>query len=172
MLKKRSSKKKYLLIGLVVLLAVGGIFAYTQTLNGNDNDRDSVNYSPPTKEEQEASNTQKEKNIEREQIDTNNQTIKNAEVVLVDANQYNDTVEVRTYIANIYEDGGTCTVTFTKDGQTITRNNKGFKDATTTQCEPFVIPRSTFSEAGDWQLKVSYASDSSAGESSQTVSIK
>lgn len=129
--------------------------------------------TPPTKEEQQAADTQKEKNIEREQIDTNNQATKTAEVVLVDAGQYSDTIEVRAYIANIYEDGGTCTVTFTKDSQTVTRTSKGFKDATTTQCEPFNIPRSAFPSAGDWQLKISYTSNTSTGASaSQAVNVK
>lgn len=172
MLKKLFSNKKKIALLLILTIAIAvGAFAYFQ-MRDNDSANDSINYNPPTKNEREAADSQKDKNIEREKAD-NNQVSQKAEIVVVDASQYGDTVEVRAYISNIYEDGGSCTATITNGSQTVSRDTKGFKDATTTQCEPFNIPRSAFSSAGDWQAKVSYSSAAAKGESSaQTINIK
>lgn len=167
MLKKVSNKKKYLLIGLVVvLLAGGGALAYSQLRGDSTDKKDSINYNPPTKEEKKAADTQKEKNIEREQTEDNPKPISKADITIVDASQYGDTVEIRAYISNILEDGGTCTAKLTNGNQTITRTNQSFKDATTTQCGALNIPRSEFNSTGTWQLTMSYTSNTANGESS------
>lgn len=170
MRKKLKNKKIILLIVILVLAIAVGSFLYYKSQR-DDSTSDFINYNPPTKSEREAANSQKENNIEREKVD-NAPVSQTAEVMIVDASQYNQTIEVRAYISNIYEDGGTCFVTFTRGGQTVSRQSKGFKDATTTQCEPFNIPRSEFTATGDWKVTVTYSSSAAKGESNpQTISI-
>lgn len=166
-----TKKKKTTLLVVLIVVIIAGAFAYAQMRN-KDTGNDSINYNPPTKDEREAADSQKEKNIEREKTD-NRPISQNAEIVVVDAHQYDDTVEVRAYISNIYEDNGTCTVVITNGGQTVSKDTKGFKDATTTQCEPFDIPRSAFTATGDWQAKILYSSETAKGESTaQIINIK
>ncbi len=132
----------------------------------------SINYDPPTKEEEQSADTQKAENIQREATDKATAENINANVVIVDASQYDNTIEVRSYISNVYEDGGECKITFTKDRQTITHTKTGFKDAKTTQCGTLEVNRSEFSTTGIWKVMVQYNSSSATGSSEKTLTIK
>ena len=140
-------------------------------------------YTPPTKEEQVAGEVQKEKNIaeekqikEAEKEAQQTPALKKAEVIVTDASFYQydgNKVEVRAYIANVYEDGGTCTAVFTQNGQTVTAKGAPFKDVSTTQCGAMDIPRSQFTAGGEWQVVVSYVSATASGQSApKVVTIK
>lgn len=90
-----------------------------------------------------------------------------AAVQVVDVGQYGSIIEARAYIANVYEDGGKCTVTFLKGNLTVTRTNTAFKDATTTQCGSFSIDRADFAQAGSWEATIKYDSATARGLSDQ-----
>ncbi len=137
----------------------------------------SINYNPPTKEEQQVGNDQKQQNVDKQQqIDNPPATPQSANVTVTDATYYpqdGNNVEIRAYINNAYESDGACTATLTRNGKTVTKAGSPFKDVSTTQCGAMDIPRSQFTEAGDWQLIVSYRSATTSGQSTpQTVSIK
>lgn len=177
-MKQNVSRKKTLLIAIVCIAIVGiGTFFLVSSRNNSDTGDtrpvNSVDYSGPTKEEQKAGDEQKAINEKEEEAIKNNPTPTNANIFIVDASQYDDTIEVRAYISNILEDGGTCTATFTRGETSFTKTSTAFKDATTTQCGNMTIPRSDFSSAGDWRVTVSYASSSMTGQSSpKTMAIK
>lgn len=179
--KQRNTKKTIIIT--IALLAAGVIVAmaaYSLT-------RPQVQppeYAPPTKEEAAAGETQKEKNIAKDKAVSDAEkvaeglgaTLKNAEVIVTDASYYQydgNAVELRAYIANVYENGGTCTATLTLNGQTVTVNGAPFKDVSTTQCGAMDIPRSKFPAAGDWQVIVSYTSPTASGHSPpKIISVK
>lgn len=166
-IRKKSSKKPFIiaLIAAVVLIG-GGVWAYSYFSNDSENNNtrnvNEINYDPPTEQEQKAGDEQKEQLTKDEQTPQTN----DVQVAIVDANQYDDTVEIRAFVQGIIE-GGTCTATLTKNGQTVTKKTDAFIDATTTQCGNLNIPRSEFPSAGEWSLKVSYSSESHAGTSEE-----
>lgn len=175
-MSKINMKQKKVIIGtlVILLLFVGAFFIFKYEKDSSSRSQDNqVNYNPPTEEEQKAADTQKEKNLQREQIDESSPQTQNANIVIVDASQYENIVEVRAYVSNLYENGGKCTATLTNGNLTVRKASDAFKDATTTQCGAIDIPLSEFSTKGNWNLKVSYSSGSSNGESeNKNVSIK
>jgi len=176
--------KKIIILAVVALLIVAAVLFVRQrqqyhttavaTLTGASS---TINYDPPTKQEQQAANNQKATNdAKQDAIDQAQTTKQPVSIIVSDATYYQfdgNQVEVRAYISNLYESDGVCTATLTHNDKTVTKTSNAFKDAKTTQCGALDIPRSEFSDPGDWQLVVSYASALSSGQSkSQIVSIK
>lgn len=174
--EKLKSKKRHTAIiltslGIILLLLIGvGFYLHnTGKLFNNQQSSNGVNLAPPTKEEKEAANTQKETNLNREDSPKTSQGGKSAaSVFIVDASQYDSVVEVRGYTSSVIEDGGTCTATFKNPSfNQVSASSTARRDAQTTQCNTIDIPRSSFSGAGTWTVTLSYDSPSSSGASSQ-----
>ena len=174
-----STKKRAFIVLATVVLAGAGFFFYrSYTSNNDDNWVDGVNYNPPTEEEKAVGDTQKETaDTEEEQQNPpkpSEQTTpqkKAVTVIITDAGQYDDIVEVRSFISDHYQDG-TCTITFRKGSQTLTKKTPAYRDASTTICTNPLIKRSEFPSAGDWQVTVAYTSKDASGTSdAQTVKI-
>lgn len=168
----RSSRKKTSKVWFVVtaavalaLLGVGGVFAYNQLRSGdNPQDpatQDGINYSPATDAEKQDSDRIKEIDEQRDDKPQTN----TVNPVIVDASQYGQSIEVRSYVPNIVEDNGTCTTTFTKGQLTITKQTNASRDATTTRCGNLVVDRGEFQQSGQWTVTVSYASENYSGSS-------
>lgn len=168
--------KKVLVISLAVVLVAGGVgFALSRNNSHKDTPRptNSVDYSGPTKEEAAAGNEQKKRNQQREAADKNTTPPSTAQIVVVDASQYSNIVEVRAYVANVYEEGGTCTVTFTQGSQKITKSAAAFKNVSTTQCATIDIDRSEFSTGGQWNYTVAYSSNNVSGSTAnKTIELQ
>lgn len=73
-------------------------------------------------------------------------------------------VEVSGFVSGVVEDGGTCRVTLTHDGETVTGENAGLADATTTVCGVIEVGDVEMS-SGWWQAVLSYESATSTGTS-------
>ena len=71
-------------------------------------------------------------------------------------------VQVGGYVTGVVEEGGTCTLTLTKDGATVTVEGAARPDAVTTACGQLTVSGARLS-AGTWQAVLSYASDSATG---------
>ena len=171
------------IVVIAVILIAGAVFLVKSrsdknTTANSTGQRSTINYDPPTEEEQAAGDEQKQQNAEEQaRIDQQPTTGRKAEVVVSDATYYpydGDNIEVRGYISNVLEDGGTCTATFTNaSGQKVVKTNPGFKDASTTQCGALDVPRSQFPAGGDWQLVLSYQSSTASGQSAaRAVSLE
>lgn len=173
MIKNKKSKKPFLIAVGIVLIIVIGVAAYL-FLSPKSTIIDGVNYAPPTEEEKQSANDQKDKNVEREDIDKTpaSPTGKTINLIVSDANQYGDTVEVRAFSRDVFENGGTCTVTFTKDSFSLTTQSQAFADASTTQCGAIDTPRSKFDKSGSWSYELVYSSATSKGSASGTVEVK
>ena len=177
MLKNKNNTKIILIVVASLLVVMGVSFAYrTYDMSRNDNWIDGVNYDPPTEEERAAGDKQKEK-VDKEEQRQNSQNgdsteKKTTNVIITDAGQYDDIIEVRSFIPDHYQDG-TCTIAFRKGGQTITKGTPAYRDASTTICTNPLIKRSEFPSAGDWQVSVSYDSKDAKGTSeTQTITIE
>jgi cytoskeletal protein RodZ len=76
-------------------------------------------------------------------------------------------VEVDAFVPELYEDGGTCTMTAKKGSATVTKQQPANKQATTTNCQNFFISSSEFS-SGTWDVTVKYKSGTAEGTSGVT----
>lgn len=85
--------------------------------------------------------------------------------VITSARQNDREIFVAAYIPQIFENNGECTLTASKGSEVITKTGAGFANASTTDCAPFIIDRSTFGEAGEWKIIVSYSSSNFVGSS-------
>ena len=179
----QSNSKRYIYIACALLVAaVIGVIAYNALRSKPDNQAagtrpaNNVNLDKPTPEEVQAGDTQKDRNIEREKVENTPPPASpsgTADLRITDASQYEDVIEVRAFVANIYE-AGTCTVVFTKSGQpSVTTTSQAFKDVSTTQCGANDTARSKFSVTGNWQATVTYSSPSgTTGTADKAVTIK
>lgn len=170
-MKRKSINKKTLFIPLAILvLVMGGYFGYQQ-LSANNQKYDApkpvntVNYDKPTEEEAKVGDEVKEEIIDEKKkpiVDSSNK--QKASVVITDASQYDETIEVRSFIPDYYEDG-TCTITFTKGTSSFRKETPAYRDARTTICTNPLIKRSEFPQPGTWTVQVTYESANAKGVS-------
>ena len=77
-------------------------------------------------------------------------------------------VEVSGYVPGVVEDGGTCRVTLTLDGDTVQAEAVGMADATTTVCGAIEVGGPEL-DPGLWQAVLSYESPTSSGASAPSI---
>lgn len=182
-MKNRNSNKRFILIGIVlILLAAGGAWLFSMQkdkTNADNNWADGVNYGPPTKQEQEAGDEQKQQIVEQEerreqsarQADRPNNK-KKVTVIITNAGQYENIIEVRSFVPDHYEDG-TCSIILTRSGQTVKKTMPAKKDISSTVCLDPQINRADFPTNGEWQVQVTYESKGATGESDpQNITIR
>ncbi len=183
--KKRSKIRKpiKLLLVFLAVLSLGCLFSLLEITGVTDFYKrekpvqetvtqpvNTINYDPPTKPEQSSGNDQKDKIVSQDSVQQPKQ--EEVEIVIVDASQYENEIEVRAFASNILENG-TCIFSFSLAGQaTITKETAAYADASTTPCITLTVPRADFAMPGDWQLTVSFSSANYKGNASQKVVIK
>lgn len=158
-------KKNKILFGVAVLLIIGlgGFFTYDKlndstTIPTAPKEEQKINYEPPTDTEKQETQTNKDEIVQDQQNTTNPTGKKQVNVTITNATTSN----VSAYVTGIFEEGGTCTATFTQGSTTITRTSLGFQNASYTQCAPITpdLP------SGDsWSVVVSYSSPAAEGQS-------
>lgn len=180
-------QKKYLITILILIVSLIAVFFLLEatgkinffTGNSSSSTTDgNINYSPPTEEEIKAGNIAKENTANSPTsnddagLEQPNGPKEKVDVIITDANQYDEIIEVRSFIPNHYQDG-TCTIRFSKDDYTITKQVPAYKDATTTICTNPLINRSEFIVNGTWQVSVAYDSTNAEGLSTtKSIEIK
>ena len=172
--QKKSKNNSLIIVSIVVIILVlaGGLFWYKTRDNVSNNTNNSqpsdgsLNLNPPT--EQEIKETQQFKD-ELEKGNNSQQTKPNSTDGI---NQINPVIvsisdsEVTGYIPGIFEEGGTCTATFTKDSESKEFTSTGFGNVSNTNCEPIAV--SGLSK-GSWTVTLSYESMTSKGTSEQST---
>ncbi len=184
---KKSSKKK-LFITLIVILFISAVFVagftiYKQNKSSNNQNTDvsqetssNINFDPPTEEEQQSGN------MVKEEVDTPTQSQnqsprpenqkQSVDVVITDASQYGNDIEVRAFTPDILQEGE-CVITFTKGEHSLRKNAPAHPDATTTICTNPAINRDEFPASGEWTVVVSFTSRDAQGKSeSRTINIE
>jgi hypothetical protein len=174
----KKKARKYLIPAIFILLLLIGAGGYALYINRNKKsieaggkdpssfDDGYINYDPATKEDKQAAEQNKKDIAEDESnqnITTHNEGKKQVAPTISFAGRRDNNIEVRSYISEVYESNGTCTATFTKDTQKITRTVEGIKDATYTRCDRVVIPLSEFKGAGSWVVTILYNSPTAYG---------
>lgn len=182
--KSKSKNKKIIIIALitivVVVIAVVGFLSWRRAHNSvktnNDPNGDSlgyVNYGPPTEQEKQEAETNKDAVVDRQKLEqqaandpTSGGTKKQVIPQISSANQTGQDVLITAYVGGVFEGGGTCTLVAQNGSQKITRTSEGFADATTTSCTPFRMTRNEFPAAGNWTVTIQYSSKTAEGISS------
>ena len=87
-----------------------------------------------------------------------------ANLVITSAGLYGGNIEVRGYVSNIVEEGGSCNYTFTSTSSTFTKSTATHSNPTSTTCVAAIVPVSEFSK-GSWSVSIEYDSPKSHGQS-------
>lgn len=175
MVRNKKGSKKIVIAVLVVLLFVLAAVITANSLLTHKPDSSPINYSPPTKEELEAGDRKKEQitnptTKDQDQEKTGQQ--QEATVVITDAGQYGDIIEVRSFIPDHYEDG-TCLIEFSQNDEVLKEETTAYRDASTTICTNPQINKSEFPKTGEWNVTVTYESTGAYGISEeQKIIIK
>jgi cytoskeletal protein RodZ len=85
--------------------------------------------------------------------------------VVTNASQNGQEVFASGYVPGVFEEGGTCTYTFTKGSLKVEKTTQGFANVSNTGCANLTLARSEFSQAGEWSLVLSYSSPAAKGSS-------
>lgn len=194
--KKSSYKKKnqsrqanpYALAALflVVLVAVGGLFAYKQFSEQNRKDDEPVADARNINTANVANSVEGEnktdtgdsinakeqalKAAEEKEVAKNDAGLKIAEVYIANVGQdtNSNVIFASGVITNVVNNSGTCTYTFTNGSQTVTATGEVLPSAKETICSNVEVSTSQFS-AGDWTVKLNFKSDYAEGESDATT---
>lgn len=168
---------------LLLVIGIGGFAAWrtvdsrnnantdlsTDTDGKADNEQD-IDYSPATDEDKKANDEHKDDIVKQQEQEAQNPT-PSATVtpVITTTGQYGSDVEVSASVSGVVEDGGICTLTATKGANKVTKQTTGVRNAQNTSCPTFIIPRSEFAAAGDWNTVVTYKSTGYTGTSQSKV---
>jgi len=169
-MKQKIVKNKRLALLIVAVVVAGALLWYwhtrdnsTSTSGGYSSPQTSngINYGPPTATEKQDSQDAKSRDLENSNstppvVDSSGK--KQVTVQIISANR----TSIKANIVGVFEDGGTCTATLSKGGQTKTFTSSGIASSNYTQCEPIALTGIT--ESG-WSAVVSYSSSTSAGQS-------
>ena len=179
-INKKNNRKKYIVIGAIVgvLLISASAYAFIQS-NSAD-----TKTSAPTKEESEAGNAVKLDTLEQgtssdEETTSTSDSSKNESpetstatpaIRFTAKNQNGSLYQIRTMI-DVVETGGTCVLTLTSGGRTVTKETQTQPLAQATTCQGFDVPVSELS-AGTWNIKVSYKNNNSTAEVSDVIKVQ
>ncbi len=175
---KKQSNKKLLLVLCAVIIIAGLSFLYYRSTNKNNLEKPSsttgqtqgLNLSPPTAEDAKRAETNKEKNVTRDETINNTPTPepgkkKSVKPTITYAGLYGDSAEVGGFVSGIFEDGGTCTATFTLSGTTFTKSVTAVKNISTVDCPVMSAPKAQFTQNGKWSVTILYDSSTATGKS-------
>jgi len=171
---------------LVVLVAVGGLFAYKQLSEQNRKDDEPVADARNINTANIADNIDGEgetdtgnsadakeqamKAAEEKEAEKNDAGLKIAEVYIANVGQdtNSNVIFASGVITNVVNNSGSCTYTFTNGSQTVTATGEVLPSAKETICSNIEVSTSQFS-AGDWTVKLNFKSDYAEGESDATT---
>lgn len=137
-----------------------------------------INYNPPTAQDQQANQQHKDEIVQQQQQQSQSSqtptgTTSSATPTIMRAEVYAGNVEVSSYVPNIVENGGTCTLTATLGSATVTKTVTAVANAQDTNCPLFQVPVSQFSPKGTWTVSVHYSSSHYSGTSAtKTISVQ
>ena len=153
-----------LIPGTYILVAANySLWPFTNNSSQEASPTDQLNQSDTT-----YSSTKTQTN---EKTTNNADPISDVQVGIASTFVSDSSLEIRAFISGVIEGTGMCTATVTLGDTTIAQDSPAFIDASTSQCEPIIIPLTDLRPDGEWDVKVSYVSPTSTGESS-VVKVK
>lgn len=175
---------KRLIIVIIILVAAAivasGLYvAYGTNLFNHSKDTDStINERAPTNEEVDAGAEIKDESVNGSKDGSSDtpaapipqENGKSKVIVSITSSNVNSgTLQVRALIEAVVSNG-TCTLTLTKDDNTITKTSNTQALPSTSTCQGFDIPTSELS-SGQWTLNLTFNTETYEGNVTTTVSI-
>ena len=169
-------KKTIIAVVIAVVMLSTGFSIYKFRGNSSStsgSDTGGINFNPPTEQEKQSAEAHKEEVAKQAEFEDNppaSSRTKSVTPVISSWGQNPETksVEVTGYIGTIYESGGTCKVTLTKEDKNVTETTTSQKDVNRTSCPAAVIPASNLSP-GQWSATLTYTSSTAQGTSSAVL---
>lgn len=171
------SKTKILLFAAVILLLASGASYYlfrhkhtaqktgTSLTNPIVQQQNKIDYNPPSKQEQNLNNQQKDTIIKNQSGGQSTSTA--LSVTIVRTFQDPSGFNIRTIVNGTSD--GSCNITFSKSGQTtVTKSFPVVSGTTSLNCQNTPIALSEFPVGGDWQLQVTVQNDTYVSPPSST----
>lgn len=164
----------FIVFCLLMLVVLFWILNKTADQNNQPNNtKNGINYAPPTEEEKQEA-VQHKQDISQK-IDPQSKPSSNpasdsnqASVVITSLFVENGKVRGAGIIGNIFEEGGTCTLTLTKGSEKLSGTSQGIQDVNKTTCPPIYIKAS----GGQWAAVMSYNLQGVSGTSPpQTINV-
>ncbi len=183
-LKQTKVKKPLILAIAVAVLIVASASYYVFAMNGSvfgwkfhkDTAGDSsINLEPASTEEKQAGSDVKQQTADPGKPDvssdpTGTDTGSTLPITFTAVNQNGAKVQVRVEIQALVSNG-TCTLTLTKDGVTVTKTAATQATASVSTCQGFDVPTSELS-SGTWMLTLSASADGKTGQASTTTNVE
>lgn len=161
------------LAAVVLVGASGGIYLFKNRAQSNDTPAErkpTINYAPASDTDRKENDDTKDRIINEQKQNPSTDpapTQKKAVTPTITGT----TGSIKAYVNGIFEEGGTCTATFTKDGTTLTKSSAGFQNVSYTQCAPISIGDG-FLSPGTWSMTLSYSSATAEGTTaSQQIEV-
>ncbi len=173
---KNNHKKLFILLSLlaVALIGLAGWFVFAGDDHTAEDQAETINLDPPSEAEIRAGEqAEQEANQDDERQTTSDSNKKQTVNPIISTwvqNQQNNNLEVNGFVSDVIEGGGTCTLTLTRQGQTVTESKSANPDAQTTTCGMIVVQWSKLS-AGTWTAHLAYLSSKYEGKS-DSISIE
>lgn len=184
--KNTTNRKRVIIIAsavAILVLAVGGYFAYAY-FTSTDTSKDSgVNYDEATKDQKDAGNATKEKSIKPADDSKPNSGSDQAEspvpqadgkgkvnATMTSANQNGSIVQIRFNLGAV-TGTGTCQLTLKKGSATVTKTAEVQALAGSSTCKGFDIPVDELS-LGTWQIALHFENDSLIADTTGTVEVQ
>lgn len=180
-LKRTKKYKRIIIISiLIAVLGIGGYaaFAATQEIWPFAADKaENVDHNPPSDDQrkagEETSQQAKEAESAAEEDPKQNDGSEGGDtsdvaLSITSAEQQNDQLQIRTLIHSIQ--AGTCTLTLSSGGQTITRSAETQSMASSSTCMGFDIPLSELT-TGEWTITINYQGADLSGTATQAVQV-
>lgn len=188
-LKHKRTFKKPLLITVAIIILIGITFClYVYVFKGPIPDWkkspvtqvNTVNYDKPSKEQSEAGD-----NIENDNKSNNpsqvgsdrapqpsgtSQDKGKTPVTITSSGQNGNTAQIRSLISAVVNTG-TCTLTMTKQAQTVIKTSPIQSLPSSTTCQGFDIPISELSP-GTWKVELVFENDTLKGVASSNINIQ
>jgi len=191
---RKTSKKTFILIGVAVgiILLLGGTIAYLYKTHSSlfgwqpfpEHTTSGINYDKPTEDQTKAGDAAKQNTATQ---DTSKPTTgsgsdqpptptpqpsgkSTVNVIITAANQNGSLLQIRSLISTV-TNSGTCTLTLTKQGHTVTKTAAVQAQSTTSTCQGFDIPTSEVA-AGTWQASLHFENSTLVGDASQAVTVQ
>ncbi len=181
---KKNTRAYVIVAAVVVLLAVGGVFAYKQYSDSNNTvARDKSGTSLERSQEELDETKRIQDNPEDSKQQTGSDAVaepavdsstgkRSVNVVLTSTGAENGEVDASGFVSNIVEEGGTCRFTFAQNEKTISKTTTTAVNPTSTTCLTVRFDENELGP-GEWKVIIQYSSSSAAGTSNEgTLVIK
>ncbi|HRN90146.1 MAG TPA: hypothetical protein PK265_00205 [Candidatus Saccharibacteria bacterium] len=161
-------------LGYVVMAYTNNLFPFIASQDSNSSDRQNtengVDYNPPTVEQKQAGEDQKMTTAQpsvNSGVTTGGDTL---QVTITALAQNGGMVQVRGLIDRV-SSLGTCTLTLTKGGASITKESDIQALPSESTCKGFDVPVSELS-AGTWSVTLSAQVSSAKGSATKSFAVK